>query len=349
VVNVRRVGRLGMLAVGLGVGAALIPSPGLASADSSSDWLASIDGLLAGSALPAASSGLNLAISYDGYSLFQDGNAIASTTVGQGGLAIAEGSGAYASATGGTGDYALADGANALAIAGGEPGDTGANYDTAIDIGDNDLPSSGARDGAYAGNSDLGGGSGTGANDTAIDIGNNTNGASGGGNEGAFAGGGGLGGVAGGGNNDTAIDVGNNSGLDDGADAVGGNSNYASETGTMTGYDEGVFAGFGGNDNTAISDASFTREFAGAYAEVGNDNYALNMGPENSFATAFEGNSNVAIVDDPFGSVASYADSGYGFNSDVAEVLGTQGTTAAVTADNVYDILTALGHSTGMF
>jgi hypothetical protein len=42
-----------------------------------------------------------------------------------------------------------------------------------------------------------------------------------------------------------------------------------------------------------------------------------------AFAAAFEGNSNVAIVDDPFGSLASYADSGYGFNSDVGEVLGT--------------------------
>jgi hypothetical protein len=63
----------------------------------------------------------------------------------------------------------------------------------------------------------------------------------------------------------------------------------------MSGYDEGAFAGFGGNDNIAISDTSFTQEFAGAYAEVGNDNYALNMGPENSFATAFDGNSNVAI------------------------------------------------------
>jgi hypothetical protein len=137
--------------------------------------------------------------------------------------------------------------------------------------------------------------------------------------------------------------------LDDGANALGGSGNYASESGTMTGYDEGSFAGFGGNDNIAISDASFTREFAGAYAEVGNDNYALNMGPENSFATAFEGNSNVAIVDDPFGSVPSYAESGYGFSSDVAEVLGTQGMSAAVTANDVYDIITALDPAAGTF
>ena len=338
-----------MLAVGLGIGAALVPSPGIASADSSSDWLTSIDGLLAGTALPAASSGLNLAVSFDGYSLLQEGSATAYTTAGQGGLAIAEGSGAYASAGGGIGDYALADGTNAFAIAGGEPGDTGANYDTAIDIGNNDMPSTGGRDGAYSGNSDLGGGSGTGAYNTAIDIGNNTNGASGGGNEGAFAGGGGLGGVAGGGNNDTAIDFGNNSGLYDGVDAVGGNNNYASESGNMTGYDEGSFAGYGGDGNIAISNTNFTQEYAGAYAQIGNDNYALNLGPADSFATAFEGNNNVAIVDDPFSSVASYADSGYGFSNDVAEVLGAQGNISAVNASDVYDILTVLGHSSGMF
>jgi hypothetical protein len=339
-----------MLAVGLGVGAALVPSPDIASADSSSDWLASIDGLLAGSVLPAASSGVNLAVSFDGYSLIQEGTATAHTAAGEYGLAIADGSGAYAYAGGGTGDVAEAEGTNALAIAGGDPGDTGANYDTAIDIGNNDLPSTGAADGAYAGNGDLGGGSGTGAYDTAIDIGNNTNDASvGGGNDGAFAGAGGLGGLAGDGDNDTAIDIGNNSGLDDGANALGGNGNYASESGTMTGYDEGAFAGFGGNDNTAVADASYTREFAGVYAEVGNNNYASLVGPENSFAVAFEGNSNVAIVDDPFGSAASYADSGYGFNSDVAEVLGTQGTSAAVNANDVYDVITALGPETGTF
>jgi hypothetical protein len=151
VVNVRRVGRLGMLAVGLGVGAALVPSPGMAFADSSSDWLASIDGLLAGSGLPAASSGLNLSVSFDGYSLIQEGSATAHTATGEYGLAIAEGSGAYAYAGGGIGDVAEAEGTNALAIAGGEPYDTGANYDTAIDIGTNDLPSTGAADGAYAG------------------------------------------------------------------------------------------------------------------------------------------------------------------------------------------------------
>ena len=105
-VNVRRFGRLRMLAFGLGVGAAVASASGVAWADSSTDWLASVDGLLSGTALPASSSGLDLAISYDGYSLVQDGNATAYTTTGEDGLAIAEGSGAYAYAGGGIGDFA---------------------------------------------------------------------------------------------------------------------------------------------------------------------------------------------------------------------------------------------------
>ena len=345
-VNTRGTARMRILAVGLGIGAAVAYSP-VASADSSSDWLSSIDSLLSGSALPAPSSGLDLAISYDGMSLIQDGNATAITTVGQDGLAIAEGSGAYAYAGGGTGDYALANGTNAFAIAGGDPSDTSGDYDTAIDIGNNDLPSTGSRDGAYSGNGDLGGGSGTGSHNTAIDIGNNTNDAGvGGGNNGAAAGAGALSGGTGDGNYNTAIDIGNNSGYGNGSDAIGGNDNYASEFGNTTGLEEVADAGYG-NDNTAISDTSYTVTYGGVYASNGNDNYALNLGPENSFATAFEGNSNVAIVDDPFSSVASYADSGYGFNSDVAEVLGAQGNIAAVTGNDVYDILTAVGHAMG--
>jgi hypothetical protein len=105
----------------------------VASADSSTDWLSSIDSFLGGSALPAPSSGLDLAISFDGYALVQEGNATAHTTTGEYGLAIADGSGAYAYAGGGTGDVAEAEGTNALAIAGGDPGDTGADYDTAIE------------------------------------------------------------------------------------------------------------------------------------------------------------------------------------------------------------------------
>ena len=89
---------------------------------------------------------MDLAISFDGYSLLSEGNAFAYTGAAGNGdfdLAIAYGDYANAFATGGTGDYALADGASALAESGGDVNDTGANYDSAIDIGNNDAPSAG--------------------------------------------------------------------------------------------------------------------------------------------------------------------------------------------------------------
>jgi hypothetical protein len=67
-VSTRGVARLGILAVGLGVGAAVAHAP-VASADSSSDWLSSIDSLLSGAVPAPATSSLDLAISFDGYTL----------------------------------------------------------------------------------------------------------------------------------------------------------------------------------------------------------------------------------------------------------------------------------------
>jgi hypothetical protein len=364
----RGVARLGMLAVGLGVGAAVAHAP-VASADSSSDWLSSIDSFLGGGAVPAPATGLNLDISFDGYTLVHEGTAYADTTSGDyslaiadgdnaealafgtGGSAYADGSDAYAYSAGGTGDVAAADGTNAFAEAGGESGDTGADGDTALDIGNNDLPLSIAepRDGAYAGNADLdGGGSETGSDDTAIDIGNNTNDGSDSGYDGSFAGAGGLLGDPGDGNNDTAIDVGNNSGEFDGSDAINGNGNYASESGSTTGYDENAFAGYG-NDNTAVADTSYTTANYGAHADHGNDNYASVLGPENSYVDAEEGDSNVAYVLDPFGSTADNAYAGFGNSSDLAAVLFTDGTAGADSANNLYDILTAFGLESGTF
>jgi hypothetical protein len=327
-----------MLAVGLGIGVSVAHSP-VASADSSTDWLSSIDSLLTGSALPAPSSGLDLAISFDGYSLVHDGSATAYTTSGEYGLAIAEGANSNASATGGTGDYALADGTNAYAVAGGESSDTGANYDTAIDIGNNPAGDLAIYDGAIAGNADLLGSAnaGTGSYDTAIDIGNNS-----GGNDGPRAGAGGLAGLTGNGNgdNDTAIDFGNNSGSDDQPDAVDGNGNYASQSGTTTGDDNGAFAG------------------------VGNDNYASAVGGNESNAdaggsfydTSITGNNDIAYVLDPFGTDGSDAFSGYDYdtmtdatgNNDLAAVLGVDDTTGpAWGANDLYDIVTALGNESG--
>jgi hypothetical protein len=91
-----RIGRLAGLAVGLGIGAALAATPGVASAD-------------------------DLQISFDGMDLFPlAGNtATATTEAGQFGLAIALGDGASATAVDGFGNYALADGAGSTADVGG--------------------------------------------------------------------------------------------------------------------------------------------------------------------------------------------------------------------------------------
>jgi hypothetical protein len=107
--NIRGLARLGMLAVGLSIGAAVASTPGIASADD-----------------------LDFQISIDGYDLLPatDNSATASSSMGD--IAIAWGDGANASATGGVGDFAESVGAGAGTTAG---GDSTSNFDTAIDIG----------------------------------------------------------------------------------------------------------------------------------------------------------------------------------------------------------------------
>ena len=120
-VNTRGAARLGMLAVGLGVGAAMAHSP-VASADSSTDWLSSIDSSSGwwGPAGPVIGSG--------------SGHLVRRVFVVPGrqrhrrnhhrGLRPGDRLRRRAptpTADGGTGDYALADGTNAFAVAGGEP------------------------------------------------------------------------------------------------------------------------------------------------------------------------------------------------------------------------------------
>jgi hypothetical protein len=53
-VNARGIACVGMLAVGLGIGAAVASMPAIASADSS-DWLSSFDNLTSGLTIPATS------------------------------------------------------------------------------------------------------------------------------------------------------------------------------------------------------------------------------------------------------------------------------------------------------
>ena len=78
--NVRGTARLGVLAVGLGIGAAWAHMP-LASADSSGDAASTIDSLISG--LPAAPTPIDIDISFDGYTIYDGGgSAVAFTTSG---------------------------------------------------------------------------------------------------------------------------------------------------------------------------------------------------------------------------------------------------------------------------
>jgi hypothetical protein len=128
--NTRGIARLGILAVGLGIGAAAAYTP-VASADSSTDWLWSMDSLLGAAAVPVVPSALDYQISIDGYDLFPTAGNTATAVSGMGDIAIAFGSGSDAVADGGFGDYATAT-AGGTAIAG-DPvtGDTGNNFDFA--------------------------------------------------------------------------------------------------------------------------------------------------------------------------------------------------------------------------
>jgi hypothetical protein len=191
IVNARRIARLGVLAVGLGIGAAVAAAPGSAWADSSTDWLSSVDNLLVG-AIPAAdTSDVNMAISIDGVTVLQEGSAQAysgsdgdiAMATGADDTAYAYGTDNYAdvlgtddtgiaggttaaSATGSTGDNAFIDGNNDYAFAGGTNGvDDGAEI-----FGNNDgaeagssAAGNGSYDVAYVEGSDLGNANATGA------------------------------------------------------------------------------------------------------------------------------------------------------------------------------------------
>jgi hypothetical protein len=233
-VNSRGVARLGMLAVGLGIGAAVASTPGVARAD-------------------------DFQISIDGMDLFSTVGNTATAYSGSGDIAIAYGDGASASAVGGTGDFALAAGSDADAGAGGsdmlagaQPGltvDTGADDDTAIDIGNNTSNDGNFFYGSFAGNDDIGRGAdgGTNSGDTAIDIGNNSQDADGSpfGLDGARAGAGGLLGGIGTGDDDTAVTVGPN-----GFVGAGGGNDDVGSVFDPSGTDGSVaLAGFSGDSD----------------------------------------------------------------------------------------------------
>jgi hypothetical protein len=134
--------RLGGVALGLGIGAALAAA-GTAAADPSwpadpggATWLDAATAAVGTAAEPAGGTDPAIAISIDGMTLIQEGGATA--TSGTGDIAIAIGDLSTATATGGTGDIAVANGLEDTVFAG------GGNFDTGIANGDNEFVDAGA-------------------------------------------------------------------------------------------------------------------------------------------------------------------------------------------------------------
>jgi hypothetical protein len=134
-VNTRAIGRIGILAAGLGIGAAIACTPGIASAD------------------PVSFDPNDIAISFDGYSLFHEGSASAdSGSVGDFNFAFADGAGADAVAIDGDDNTAIDIGnnndINDGAIAGFiNPYNEGyGNNDLAFVLGNNSFAGAGGND-----------------------------------------------------------------------------------------------------------------------------------------------------------------------------------------------------------
>jgi hypothetical protein len=305
----RRIGRLGGLALGLGIGAALAATAGVASADPSTDPFSWIGGLDLGDlSVPAQAATLDIQISIDGMDLFPTAGNTATATSGVGDIAIAIGNGADATASGGIVDSAFAVGTDATAYVESASGG-GNNFDSAIDIGNNSgTDFSDVADGSY---------------DTAIDIGNNTS------DDGPFAGFG---------NDDTAIQIGSNTGSGDGPMASDGNYDTAVDLGNYNVNNVGSFAGFG-NSNLAYSVGNYsvgspTSASAGGPDSdlLSNDNIAYVLDPTGTDGSFAEAGAN--------GSAAG--------GDDLAAVLGVDNTIAnANGAPDLYDIVTALGNESG--
>ncbi len=132
-------GRVGGIAVGLGIGSAMAAMPWMASADVIGQLTPDIGSAI--DVLPfaaAAGSTPDFAISYDGMSLLQEGTASATTVTGNFGLAIAYGDGSRAFDNGMYGDsYAngtdstsyIGGGTNNISIANGADSITNVNGD----------------------------------------------------------------------------------------------------------------------------------------------------------------------------------------------------------------------------
>jgi len=310
-VNARRLGQLGMLAVGVGIGSAMAATPGIASADNS-QVVSSIDpsGLFA-AADPAQS--LDFQISIDGMDLFPTVGNSAIAFSGTGDMAIAFGPGAQAFAEGGYGDFATADGTDAFAEAG-YGGETGNNFDYAS--------ASGTDADAQAGNdphSEFSDALTGNSFDSATASGNDASAYAG--FNGSYDSASASGNVA----NALAGDNGNG----DFASVIGGNTDAeAGESATTV----------PANDDTAIVLGNLITAQTGLTQAIAGGGFS---GP--AFSVLGDGGSNdTSFTTDPFGTVGSDAVSGLGNNFDLAGVFGDDYVANAFATSNLIDILPSL-------
>jgi hypothetical protein len=326
-----RSGRMSMLAVGLGMGAALAATPQIASADPSADPLLWADQVLSGLAVPAdPTSPLDMQISISGMDLFSTVDNTAAANSGFGDIAIAIGNGANASATG-FGDLSFADGTGSSAATG-----LGGLFDVALANGDG----SGAA-GGVGGNFVLASANGTDSSAAAGLGGNFVVASANGAGSSATAGAGGNFDISSADGTGSTADVGIGGGLDtsfaDGtgsyADAGIGQGNNAIALGT----DSSAIAGVGNNDlATAISGGDAT------------------AGGLNSLAFADGANSDAQAIG--IGDIASIINTGSGFDqaisggtaavpfsdNDLALIIGTDSTALAGNGGS-WDLAAAFG------
>jgi hypothetical protein len=339
-----RVGRLGMLAVGMSIGAALASTPQVASADSSTDPSSWLDQMVSGLSLPAAdaASPLDIQISISGYDLFPTVDNTAFATSGFGNIAIAIGNGAHADAAGGIFNFALADGTGTSAAT-----PVGADLDFAVAEGTGSSANIGLGadlDFAFASGVGSSANVGLGAsldNATAIGTGSTAIVGAGSSLSSAFADGTSSDAVAGAGNGNLATAIGTGStaitvlGNGDLATASGGGSATAGgflanafatgvgSTATATGFSDSATA-LGGNADAQASG-------------IGDLAYIFNTGSALDQATASGGDNLIAEII----GTGSTAEAGFG-NWDLAAAFGDMLHAMATGGNFLLDIMPSL-------
>ena len=338
-----RVGRLGMLAVGMSIGAALASTPQVASADSSTDPFSWLDQLVSGLSLPAqTTSALDYQVSINGMDLFSTVDNTATANSGTGDIAIAIGNGASADTSGGFLNFGFADGTNTFAdtpvgadldfaVAGGTGSSANIGLGADLDFALADGAGSSANVGLGA-NLDDATALGTGSA-AIVGVGSSLNS--------AFADGTGSDAIAGAGNGDFATAIGTGST----AVTVLGNGDLATASGggaaTAGGFLANAFASGAGSTATATGVSDSATAFGGnadAQASgIGDIASIFNTGSALDQATAITGDNLLAEV---FGT-GSTAVAGVG-NWDLAGAFGDMLDANATGGNFLLDILPSL-------